>query len=137
MSKAIKLSEKELKTLRSYQQNQNQITFNLGNVDIQKAILEGQRSVILENLANLQEKSNKTAKDLQDKYGEGNIDLETGEFTLTEQFFEKGFNNFNILNENLKSVVGLFLPKSLFKKCLTSFTNAGDDLIFGDIFFPR
>mgnify|MGYP003624679743 CR=1 FL=1 len=84
MSKAIKLSEKELKTLRSYQQNQNQITFNLGNVDIQKAILEGQRSVILENLANLQEKSNKTAKDLQDKYGEGNIDLETGEFTLTE-----------------------------------------------------
>ena len=84
MSKAIKLSEKELKTLRSYQQNQNQITFNLGNVDIQKAILEGQRSVILENLANLQEESNKTAKDLQDKYGEGNIDLETGEFTLTE-----------------------------------------------------
>ena len=84
MSKTIKLSEKELKTLRSYQQNQNQITFNLGNVDIQKAILEGQRSVILENLANLQEKSNKTAKDLQDKYGEGNIDLETGEFTLTE-----------------------------------------------------
>ena len=84
MSKAIKLSEEELKTLRSYQQKQTQITFNLGNVDIQKAILEGQRSVILENLANLQEKSNKTAKDLQDKYGEGNIDLETGEFTLTE-----------------------------------------------------
>jgi|TARA_B110000967_G_C18744894_1_gene489708 hypothetical protein len=84
MSKAIKLSEEELKTLRSYQQKQTQITFNLGNVDIQKAILEGQRSVILENLANLQEESNKTAKDLQDKYGEGNIDLETGEFTLTE-----------------------------------------------------
>lgn len=84
MSKAIKLSKEELKTLRGYQQKQNQITFNLGNVDIQKAILEGQRSRILDNLADLQEKSNKTAKELQDKYGEGKIDLETGEFTLTE-----------------------------------------------------
>ncbi len=84
MSKTIKLSEEELKVLRGYQQEQNQITFNLGNVDIQKAILEGQRSQILDGLANLQEKSNKTAKELQDKYGEGNIDLETGEFTLTK-----------------------------------------------------
>jgi len=82
--KNIKLSEEELKTLRGYQQTQNQITFDLGNVDIQKAILEGQRSSILDGLANLQEKSNKTAKELQDKYGEGNINLETGEFTLTK-----------------------------------------------------
>ena len=80
----IKLSEEELKTLRDYQQTQNQITFDLGNVDIQKAILEGQRNQILENLANLQEQSNKTAKELQDKYGDGNINLDTGEFTITE-----------------------------------------------------
>ncbi len=84
MSKTIKLTEEELTILRDYQQKQNQITFNLGNVDIQKAILEGQRSTILENLANLQEESNKTAKELQDKYGDGNIDLETGEFTVVE-----------------------------------------------------
>ena len=45
---------------------------------------EGQRSSILDGLADLQEKSNKTAKELQDKYGEGNINLETGEFTLTK-----------------------------------------------------
>ena len=84
MSKTIKLTEEELVILRDYQQKQNQITFNLGNVDIQKAILEGQRSVILENLANLQEKSNKTAKELQEKYGDGNINLETGEFIVVE-----------------------------------------------------
>ena len=84
MSKTIKLTEEELVILRDYQQKQNNITFNLGNVDIQKAILEGQRSVILENLANLQEASNKTAKELQEKYGDGNIDLETGEFIVTE-----------------------------------------------------
>ena len=84
MSKTIKLTEEELTILRDYQQKQNNITFNLGNVDIQKAILEGQRSTILEDLANLQEKSNKTAKELQKKYGDGNINLSTGEFTLVK-----------------------------------------------------
>ena len=84
MSKTIKLTEEELVILRDYQQKQNNITFNLGNVDIQKAILEGQRSVILENLANLQEESNKSAKELQEKYGDGNVDLKTGEFTVVE-----------------------------------------------------
>ncbi len=84
MSETIKLSKEELEVLKNYQQRQNQITFNLGNVDIQKAILEGQRSAILENLADLQEESNKTAKEMQKKYGEGNVNLETGEFTLAE-----------------------------------------------------
>jgi hypothetical protein len=84
MSKKIKLSEAELEVLRGYQQKQNHITFQLGNIDIQNAILEGQRSQILDELANLQEESNKSAKELQEKYGEGNIDLETGEFTLVE-----------------------------------------------------
>ena len=84
MSEKIKLSKEELEILRGYQQEQNQITFNLGNVDIQKALVEGQRGGLLEDLATLQEKSNKTAKELQDKYGEGNINLETGEFTLVK-----------------------------------------------------
>ena len=65
MSKKIKLSEEELKVLREYQKQQNAITFDLGQVDIQKAFLEGQRSSILDGLADLQEKSNKTAKELQ------------------------------------------------------------------------
>mgnify|MGYP000855423557 FL=1 len=84
MSKKIKLSEEELKVLREYQKKQNAITFDLGQVDIQKAFLEGQRSSILDGLADLQEKSNKTAKELQKKYGDGNIDLETGEFITPE-----------------------------------------------------
>ena len=84
MSEKIKLSEAELKILRGYNKTQNDITFDLGQVDIQKAFLEGQRASILDGLADLQEKSNKTAKDLQEKYGEGNIDIETGEFTTVK-----------------------------------------------------
>tara|TARA_R110001592_G_scaffold45812_2_gene146235 strand:- start:2851 stop:3105 length:255 start_codon:yes stop_codon:yes gene_type:complete len=84
MNKTIKLSEEELKILKSYQQQQNKITFELGQVDINRAILEGQRASVLDKLGDLQEKSNKTAKGLQDKYGEGNISLETGEFTTVK-----------------------------------------------------
>tara|TARA_B110000977_G_C11062449_1_gene486503 strand:+ start:1986 stop:2240 length:255 start_codon:yes stop_codon:yes gene_type:complete len=84
MSEKIKLSEEELKVLQGFQDEQNQITFELGNVDIQNAILEGQRSTVLGKLADLQEKSNKTAKELQDKYGDGNINLDTGEVTLVK-----------------------------------------------------
>ena len=84
MSKPIKLSKEELEVLKSYQLKQNDITFKLGNVDIQKAIIEGQRSDLLDKLANLQEESNKVGKELQEKYGEGNINLETGELTLSE-----------------------------------------------------
>ena len=84
MSKKIKLTDKELEVLKEYQLTQNQVTFELGNLDIQKALLEGQRSAILEKLADLQEKSNKTAKELQEKYGEGNINIDTGEFTTVK-----------------------------------------------------
>ena len=84
MSKKVKLTDKELEVLKEYQLTQNQITFELGNLDIQKALLEGQRSAILEELADLQEKSNKTAKELQEKYGEGNINIDTGEFTTVK-----------------------------------------------------
>ena len=84
MSKKIKLTDKELKVLKEYQNVQNQVTFELGNLDIQRALLEGQRSAILEKLADLQEKSNKTAKELQEKYGDGNINIDTGEFTTVK-----------------------------------------------------
>ena len=84
MSKKIKLSKEELEILKGYQQQQNSNTFELGQVDINRAILEGQRASVLDKLGDLQEKTNKTAKELQEKYGDGNIDLESGEFTTTE-----------------------------------------------------
>jgi len=84
MSKKIKLSKEELEILKDYQKQQNAVTFELGQIDIQKAILEGQRSIVIDKLGDLTEKTNKTAKELQEKYGDGNINLETGEFTISE-----------------------------------------------------
>ena len=81
MSEKIKLSKEELEQLKSFQIRNNDITFRLCQVDIQKSIIEGQRSDLLDKLANLQEESNKVGKELQEKYGEGNIDLDAGEIT--------------------------------------------------------
>jgi hypothetical protein len=81
MSEKKLLTSEELKTLESYGDEMDKLTLELGQIDIQKAILEGKRTELLGKIANVQEKSNKTAKSLQDKYGDGNINLETGEFS--------------------------------------------------------
>ena len=80
MSEVIKLLKEELDALQEFKVKNDQIVLQLGQVDVQKAILEGQRGVILESLAKLQEESKKTAKELQEKYGDGNINLEKGTF---------------------------------------------------------
>ena len=41
MSEKIKLSKDELEQLQGFRRQNNEITFQLGNIDIQKAILEG------------------------------------------------------------------------------------------------
>ena len=84
MSKTIKLTDEELKKLVDFQKQNDNITLDLGRIDIQKALLDGQRGVVLEKLADLQEKSNVVAKELQTKYGNGNIDLGKGEITVAE-----------------------------------------------------
>ena len=61
MSEVIKLSKEELDALQEFKVKNDQIVLQLGQVDVQKAILEGQRGVILESLAKLQEESKKTA----------------------------------------------------------------------------
>jgi predicted HicB family RNase H-like nuclease len=84
MSEVIKLSEETLSQLKSYQKSSNELVFALGQVDFQKAIVEGQRSEVLTQLADLQEEQDKVGKKLQKEYGEGNINLETGEFTKSK-----------------------------------------------------
>jgi len=80
-----KLSQEELESLKEIQNDSSNLIFNLGQVDVQRSLLEGQRNEVLTKLADLQEKQNTLAKELQDKYGIGNINLETGEFTVEEE----------------------------------------------------
>ena len=79
-----KLSEKELQLLQEYQNKTNEIIAALGGIELQFNALETQKEEILKDFKVLQDNQVKTGKELQDKYGEGNINLEDGEFTPNE-----------------------------------------------------
>lgn len=77
MSQVIKLQEEELQSIKETQGKITQLIYNLGQFEVQK-------TNILTQLEETQSELNGLAKELQAKHGEGNINLETGELTLTE-----------------------------------------------------
>ena len=76
-----KLSEKELQTLQDYQTRNNEIVGGLGAPELRIDALKKQKKALLEEFDKLQQDQVSTGNQLQEKYGEGNIDLEKGEFT--------------------------------------------------------
>lgn len=83
MSTKSKLSESELAILNDYQVELSDLIGNLGEIELQIADLKSLKEQQLTIYNELKAKQTKTAKELQDKYGEGNISLEDGEFTPT------------------------------------------------------
>jgi hypothetical protein len=78
MSKSIKLQEEELQNIKEAQTKITQLIYGLGQLEVQK-------TNVLTQLEEAQLGQSKLGKELQDKYGEGNINLETGEITLTKE----------------------------------------------------
>ena len=69
---AKKLTSEELQTVKNIKQEYTNLAFALGELEIQKVmLLDTQRDLIA--------KEKQLAKQLQEKYGVGTIDLETGE----------------------------------------------------------
>ena len=79
-----KLSEKELSSLKEFQEKNAKIINDLGNIEVNFNLLSKQKEIILKELEKLQEEQNEVGKELQEKYGAGNIYLEKGEFTPVE-----------------------------------------------------
>lgn len=79
--KSKKLTTKEVNELQELQITQEKIISSLGQIETQKQILKNKKENILNQFSTLQEKQSEVAKNLQKKYGDGNINLETGEFT--------------------------------------------------------
>tara|TARA_R110002073_G_scaffold214664_2_gene375010 strand:+ start:4641 stop:4892 length:252 start_codon:yes stop_codon:yes gene_type:complete len=75
-----KLLQEELQQLKDFQRSENEITFALGQIEIRKTFLENQKHDLQNTYKSLLQDQEKTGKELQEKYGEGNIDLEKGEF---------------------------------------------------------
>mgnify|MGYP007047816894 CR=1 FL=1 len=79
-----KLSEEELQQLRDFQRKDNEMVFALGQLEVRKIFLEKQKSTIQRDYQSLIQKQDTLGKELQEKYGDGSIDLEKGEFVKSE-----------------------------------------------------
>jgi hypothetical protein len=78
------LTPEELKNLQEYQIENNEIVAGLGTIELTIDDLNAQKAELLERFKKLQTQQNQSAKELQAKYGDGNINLETGEISALE-----------------------------------------------------
>ena len=80
----IKLSEEEIQTLSQLQSDQQTLINSFGEVEMQIQLAEIKKDSLVEALTSLKNKEVEVGKMLQDKYGNGTINLESGIFTKTE-----------------------------------------------------
>ena len=73
-----KLTKKELKAISDSQNNLHRVTTNVG-------ILETQKHALLHEIAGVNQKIEEIKKELEEKYGPININLEDGTFETVEK----------------------------------------------------
>ena len=78
------LTEEEVSNLKKLKQEFQDLTDVAGKVEIQIMNLEIQKQTIKANLLQIQQKEQVLAKELEEKYGNGTISLESGEFLPNE-----------------------------------------------------
>jgi len=75
-----KLSQEELQSIQQLQEKNRAIVIEFGEVELIKLNLERRVENAKKFLAELREQENTFGKELSDKYGDGTVDLSTGEF---------------------------------------------------------
>jgi predicted nuclease with TOPRIM domain len=78
---AEKVDQSIIDEINTLQQNFNQVQINLGKIEIDFHRLETQKQSLKEEVIKLETKETEIAQKIEDKYGQGSLDLGTGEFT--------------------------------------------------------
>jgi chromosome segregation ATPase len=88
MSEVKKLTEEELQSIKELQTQYNKFVFELGSIEAQlqglltqKTLIEEEKANVILDLKKLGDREKEVVTDLQEKYGVGNINPETGEIT--------------------------------------------------------
>jgi hypothetical protein len=77
----INLTEEEIQSLKVLQDNQFQLIEKFGQLEYQIQIFELQKEKLVEQLETSKATENKVADDLNQKYGNGVINIQEGTFT--------------------------------------------------------
>ena len=82
------LTQEELQSVKDLQSKYNQTIFEIGIAEAQRLALQEQvenlvtaKKTLLKDLESIEQKENALTKSLQEKYGSGSINPETGEIT--------------------------------------------------------
>jgi len=75
-----KLSQEEFQQIQALQEKNRAITLEFGEIELIKLNLERRTENAKKFLNNLREEENVFGKELSEKYGDGTVDLSTGEF---------------------------------------------------------
>jgi hypothetical protein len=82
------LTQEELQSVRDLQSKYNQTLFEIGVAEAQRLALleqieklESNKKTLLGDLVTIEQKENELTKSLQEKYGTGSINPETGDIT--------------------------------------------------------
>lgn len=81
MEQKIKLEVFEIEALKNIQDELNNITLELGTIEVQFETLKEIKTQTLIKLGNFKTKQQQLGNELNKKYGTGTIDLTSGEFT--------------------------------------------------------
>jgi len=77
-----KLEEKELKDLQENRNELTNATLNLGQISRALKVMPIQESNLHLKIDELEKKQNEMTKDLEEKYGKININLQSGEYEI-------------------------------------------------------
>jgi hypothetical protein len=75
-----KLTQEELQQLQEIQQQNQALALEFGNLELTKIQIESRYDELVEFHTQLKDKEKEIGKELSEKYGNGTIDLEKGEF---------------------------------------------------------
>jgi len=80
-----KLTTEELNSVRKLQEDYAAITNQLGSLELTKIQIEDRKQALLSSLKATQEEERKISAELSEKYGDGQIDMDKGEFISREE----------------------------------------------------
>jgi hypothetical protein len=80
----VQLAPEELSKLQETNNKVADIITSLGQIEIQISLLQENKKSLLDSFAQIQQDQDQLAQELTQKYGDGKIDIATGEFTKAE-----------------------------------------------------
>lgn len=81
MADTVKFTDEELAEIKTLQNLYNTVVFQAGQVHIDSIAFEERKRVVEANLEEVKGKETELVSKLTTKYGQGSINLESGEFT--------------------------------------------------------